>query len=331
MAMRSIIRGIMGMVTAGCLIGSAASVARAAEKVLFLYPGPESLLTYVPHQLARYKGYFADEGIDLTVQSARGGVDAAKQVAVGNADISSGMADTSIVLRANGLPVRGIAQLGKGSLFSVAARKAAGVTTLADLKGKRIGVFNFGGSHFYTLRGALAAIGVKPQDVDIEAVGLSGAVKLMVAGSIDAVVIPPDFEVLLEKEGVAFNVIPFQPVFPGLTEALISSEKMIKERPQVLKAVTRAIVRAMGDIMKDPAAAARDYVAKTPQHAGQEAEVERVLRLYVERVYQVKSGEELGFFNEADMEKVARSLYAEEIVAKPVLGQDVFVNILDVK
>ncbi len=54
--------------------------------------------------------------------------------------------------------MRGIAQLGKSSLFSV-ARKAAGVTTLADLKGKRIGVFNFGGSHFYTLRGALEAIG----------------------------------------------------------------------------------------------------------------------------------------------------------------------------
>ncbi len=56
-----------------------------------------------------------------------------------------------------------------------------------------------------------------------------------------------------------------------------------------------------------------------------------MLRLYVERdLSGGEAAEELGFFNEADMEKVARSLYAEEIVAKPVLGQDVFVNILDV-
>lgn len=72
-------------------------------------------------------------------------------------------------------------------------------------------------------------------------------------------------------------------------------------------------------------------MAKTPEHAGKEAEVERVLRLYVERVYQVKSGSELGFFSEADMAKVAQSLYVEGIVPQPVPAQDVFVNILSAK
>lgn len=329
--MRFISRRVTGVLAAVVLIAGGLAPALAAEKVAFLYPAPEFLPTFIPHQLARYKGYFEAEGLDVTFQSARGGVDAAKQVAVGNADISSGMGETAIVLRANGLPVRGIALLGKGSLFALAARKETGVNQITDLKGKRIGVFAFGGSDFYTLRGALGAAGLKAQDVDIQAVGPSGIVKLMLTDNLDAVIVPPDFELLLAKEGAKLNVIPFRPGFPAMTEALISSEKVIKERPAVLKAFVRALVRSMADIIKDPAAAAKDYAAKTPQYAGREAEVESILRLYVDRVYQVTSGNDLGRFNEADLAQVAQALYAEGIVANPVRAEDAYVNILDVK
>jgi NitT/TauT family transport system substrate-binding protein len=63
------------------------SPATAAEKITYLLPAPPSLPAFAPWVLAKHLGYYAETGYDVEFVVARGGVDVAKQIGVGNAPI----------------------------------------------------------------------------------------------------------------------------------------------------------------------------------------------------------------------------------------------------
>src|SRR3546814_8818720 len=88
--------------------------------------------------VAQQRGYFKAEGLNVTFQIAKGGVDVAKQVGAGNAVVGGGIGDTSIIVRPNGVPVKTVALLGGGSLMQLVINKDKGVSTIKDLKGKTV-------------------------------------------------------------------------------------------------------------------------------------------------------------------------------------------------
>ena len=106
---------------------SLGSVASAAEKVNYLLPAPAFLPAFGPWMLAQARGYYAEEGLEVTFQTAKGGVDVAKQVGAGNAPIGGGIGDTPIIVRANGIPVKAVAVLGGRSLTQIVANAGSGI------------------------------------------------------------------------------------------------------------------------------------------------------------------------------------------------------------
>src|SRR5258707_14235452 len=98
---------------AGLTIGS---VRASAEDITYLLPAPLSLPAFGPFVLAQQRGYFKAEGLNVTFQVGKGGVDVAKQVGAGNAVIGGGIGDTPIIVRPNGVPVKAGAGLGGGRL-----------------------------------------------------------------------------------------------------------------------------------------------------------------------------------------------------------------------
>ena len=104
---------------AGIGLAAMASMALAQEKVTHLFPAPDFLPAFAPFKLAMAKGYYKDAGLDVTFQVGKGGADVAKQVGVGNIDLGGGIGDTAIIVRANGIPVKGVAVLGSESLTQI--------------------------------------------------------------------------------------------------------------------------------------------------------------------------------------------------------------------
>jgi len=107
--------------------------ASAAEKITYLFPAPDFLPAFAPFHLARAKGYYKAEDLEVDFQVGKGGADVSKQVALGNAEIGGATVDTVMVVRANGLPVKAVGQLGNGALYQIVVRKDANVKTLAEL------------------------------------------------------------------------------------------------------------------------------------------------------------------------------------------------------
>ena len=137
-----------------------------AEDVTYLLPAPAFLPAFGPWMLAQAKGYYKAEGLNVTFQRARGGVDVAKQVGAGNAVIGGGIGDTSIIVRANGIPVKSVALLGGGSLVQLVVHADSGINGPSDLKGKTITALSLQDTTYYTLLGMLASVGLTRHDVN---------------------------------------------------------------------------------------------------------------------------------------------------------------------
>src|SRR6202047_906010 len=157
--------------------------ASAAEKITYLLPAPPSLPAFAPWVLAKHLGYYSQAGYDLEFVVARGGVDVAKQIGVGNAPIGGAIGDTPIIVRGNGVPVKAVGLMGGGALTVVVGRKDRGIEKLAGLRGKKISVLAFQDTTYYALLGALASKNITKNDVNAQAVGPAAVASLVVAGT----------------------------------------------------------------------------------------------------------------------------------------------------
>ncbi|MCR4269439.1 ABC transporter substrate-binding protein [Nitratireductor sp. ZSWI3] len=311
---------------AAAMLAASATAALAAEKVTYLFPAPDFLPAFAPFQLAKSKGYFEAAGLEVSFQVGKGGADVATQVAVGNADLGGGIGDTPIIVRANGLDIRGVALLGGRGLTQLAWRKDSGITGPADLKGKSIGVLAFQDTTYYNLLGVLASAELTKADADIQAVGPGGIIQLTIAGKLQALSGVPEWIAAIEAAGVEMDQMPVDEVFPAMAQAIIASDKTVAERPEVVRGFVGAVLKAVGDISADPAQAASDYVAAMPQHAGKEAEIEGILRSYATLVYPEGENQPLGAFDPERIAKV-QSFYVDSgIVQTAVPVEDLYTN-----
>ena len=311
---------------AGAAFSLASTVALAQEQVTYLFPAPDFLPAFAPFQLALGKGYFEEEGLDVTFQVGRGGADVATQVALGNADLGGGIGDTSIIVRANGLDIRGVALLGGRGLTQLAWRADSGITGPEDFAGKSIGVLSFQDTTYYNLLGVLASVGLSREDVDIQPVGPGGIIQLNIAGTLHGMSGVPEWIAAIEAAGVEMEQVPVDTIFPAMAQAIIASDETIEERPQVIQGFVNAVLRAIGDINNDPAQATADYVGFVPQHQGNEAGIEAIMRSYSALIYPEGENQPLGTF---DRERIAQvqAFYLEAgIVQTAVPVDDLFTN-----
>ncbi len=246
------------------LLGQGVS-GQAAEKVIYLLPAPAFLPAFAPWQLAKHKGYYAAEGLDVTFQRAKGGVDVAKQVGVGNAPIGGGIGDTSILVRPNGIPVRSVGLIGGGSLVQLVARADRGIEKVEDLRGKTITVMSYQDTTFYASQGILASRGLTRNDANIQAAGPQGVWKLFVTGKADAMMSVPDWIGIAYANKVKMKIFNAQDYFPSMAQAVLASDEMIKKNPKLIGGLVRATLKGLKEIMDDPDAAAKDYVKAVPR------------------------------------------------------------------
>jgi len=112
--------------------------------------------------------------------------------------------------------------------------------------------------------------------------------------------------------------------FKSMAQAILVSDETIQKRPELVRKLVRATLKGMQDIMKDPAAAARDYANAVPQHKGKEANVEAVFKLYNTYVY--PGQKVLGAMDPERLAAVQKFYVKEGIVAKETPIAELYTN-----
>ena len=265
------------VVAAACI---ASGSAQAQKKVTYLLPAPEFLPAFAPWQLAKHKGYYAAEGLEVTFQRSKGGVDVAKQVGVGNAPIGGGIGDTSILVRPSGIPVRSVALMGGGSLVQLVARADRGIEKVEDLKGKTISVLSYQDTTFYASQGIMASRGLTRNDANIQAAGPQGVWKLFVEGKADAMIGVPDWIGIARGQNVKMKIFNAMDYFPSMAQAILASDAMIEKDPKLIRSLVQATLKGLTDLMTDPVAAANDYVKAVPRWSKAAGAMAATFKLY---------------------------------------------------
>jgi len=311
--------------TAAVAATAIAGSARAqAEEITYLLPAAAFLPAFGPWMLAHGRGYYAAEGLKVNFVVAKGGVDVAKQVGVGNALIGGAIGDTPIIARAQGIPVKAVAVLGGRSLTQLVVHDGKGINGPKDLKGRIITTMAYQDTTFFALQGMLASAGLSKNDVDAQAAGPAGVWQLFAAGKADAMAAVPDWIASVTDAGVKIKIFSSDDFFKSMAQAILVADDTIQKRPDVVRKLVRATLKGMQDIMKDPAAAARDYISAVPQHKGKEAYIEAVFRLYNTYVYPGQTV--LGTIDAERLAAVQQFYVKEGIVPKAVPVADLFTN-----
>lgn len=152
----------------------ATPMAQAADaNTVTIMVGGINKIIYLPAKLTEALGYFKDEGINVELQSQPAGVDAENQLIAGAVQGVVGFYDHTIDLQSKGKEVEAIAVFGKvpGEVEMVSTKAAPSFKSMADAKGKTLGVTGLGSSTDFLTRYLALRQGVESKDYSLLPVG----------------------------------------------------------------------------------------------------------------------------------------------------------------
>lgn len=240
--------------------GSVAAQTLEKQKVSIAVGG-KNLLYYLPLTIAEQMGYFKDEGLQVEISDFAGGAKALQALVGGSADVVSGAYEHTINMQAKGQAITAFVLQARAPqiVFAVSTKTMPNYKSIADLKGKKIGVTAPGSSTNMMASFVLAKAGLKPTDVSFIGVGTSaGALSAMQSGQIDAISnLDPVISMLQLKKEIriiadARTLKDTVDVFGGPMPAgsLYTTDAFLKKNPNTSQALANAMVRALKWIQK---------------------------------------------------------------------------------
>jgi len=247
-------RTVALVVLTAMVVSGTAPATWAAEKVT-VGVGGVALMVYLPTALAKAKGYFAEEGLDVDILDIKGGgSQAASALIGGSVDFSANAIDHAIKAKVQKkdlvaihshvrLPVMGL----------VVANKYKGeIKSIADLKGRPLGVTSPGSQTHMVLGFLLAKGGVKADDVKIVGAGGSTMPLAIEKDSVHAGMMVDPFFTVFMKQGKGYALVDMFTT-KGTVDAmggevqgttLLTRPDVIAKRPAVVQKMVNALVRA---------------------------------------------------------------------------------------
>jgi NitT/TauT family transport system substrate-binding protein len=172
--------------------------------------GPPASPEYLPLRIAEAEGYFADEGLRVTLRTVRAETGAAEALARGQADLAATSLDAALRLaHVQGAPPRlvfGLTRSAPVALLVPAGLKDS-VRTVQDLVGKTVGVPAPGTPEHGHLLSILGHARVPIARVSIESLGdraLAGAVE---SGAVAAAMVGEPWATRLLEDGKAVALV----------------------------------------------------------------------------------------------------------------------------
>ena len=202
---------------------------------------------------------FDAEGIKVEVTSFRGDAQLQQALAAGGVDVGLG-SGPGLGFRAKGAPAIGVAAMyGPPANLALVLPLDTPIRTIADLKGKRIGVTTAGSLTDWLVRELSRQQGWGSDGMQILALGqMQARLAAIQRGELDGMVIEAATGYELEEAGKAKNFLLFGDIAKDFyTHVIFASDDLIETRPDLLRRFLRGWFRTVA-FMK----ANKDFVVK---------------------------------------------------------------------
>lgn len=218
--------------------------------------GGKAAFYYLPLTIAEQLGYFKAEGLEVEISDFAGGSRALQAVVGGSADVVSGAYEHTINLQSKGQKFQAFVLQGRapGIAMGVSSKTMPNYRTVADLRGKKIGVSAPGSSTNMVANLILSRAGLKAGDVSFIGVGTAaGALSAFRAGQIDAMSNIDPVMTMLEQKG-EIRIIADTRTLKGTSDVfggpmpagcLYAPLEFIQKNPNTVQALTYAMAHSL--------------------------------------------------------------------------------------
>lgn len=224
----------------------------AAERVRIAVGGFGNV-AYLPYDVARALGYFAEEGLDVEFLYTKGGSQSANALLAGDVDFSGNSIEQAIKAGLQGKPLTMIAAFAETPTLWLLVRGSLRETIRRplDLKGRPIGVTGLGTATHMVVAYVLTRSGLRPEDVNAVPVGYNALAAALENGKVDGIIGGGTWAEKLVEDGRAFVLLdlmaraPTQALFGGpyVDTGVVTRPEVIERRPEVCRKLVRAVVR----------------------------------------------------------------------------------------
>ena len=190
------------------------AVAADSGKITIMVGGITKLI-YLPARLTEELGYFKDEGLDVELLSQPAGVDAENELLAGAVQGVVGFYDHTIDLQTKGKDVKAIVVFGQvpGEVEMVSTKAADTVRSMADVKGKTLGVTGLGSSTSFLTQYLAGQHGIQSTEYTMLPVGADASfIAAIKQGRIDAGMTTEPTASALQKSGEAKVLVDMRSV-----------------------------------------------------------------------------------------------------------------------
>lgn len=214
---------------------------------------------FMGYYVAAAKGYYEEEGIDITILPGGSDIIPEQQVYNGVADVGVTWVSSLMKYQSQGWELQQVAQIFQKSALLLVSKASAGINSPADLAGKKVGSW-FGGNE-YEIYALLEANGLN-RDSDLQLVQQDYTMNQILNNEIDAAsaMTYNEYGLLLEAglDASELNVLDMnEEGVAMLQDCLFVNSEWIAKNEDLFVRFLRASIKGWADASADPEAAGK--------------------------------------------------------------------------
>jgi NitT/TauT family transport system substrate-binding protein len=210
-----------------------------------------AIVDVAPLHLGKAKGFFAEQNLDLTIQSVRGGAEAVPGVVSGQFQFAFANVVSILLAHSKGLPLKMIAagnfSTGKPDDFgAIVVPAGSAIKTMKDLEGKTVSVNQINNIVGIAVRAAMRKAGGDPDKIKLIEVPFPEVPSALGQGRVDAACIVEPFLTVARDQGATVLDWAFANTGPNLMIAgYFTTKDYAKSNPDVVARFTAAINKSL--------------------------------------------------------------------------------------
>lgn len=266
--------------------------------------------SHAPFLLAKQGGYFTKEGLDVTVREGQGVGPTVKVVATGNEEF--GFIDFGSMVKGieQGIPLKAVFGVFQRSPMIIISRADKAIQDPKALPGKIVAM-GAEESTAMIFPAMLASAKVDPKGINVVNPAVGAKLTLFLQNRVDAITGFVNVQVAqIEAQGIKTSYFYYADHGAGtLSIGVVTSDQMIRKRPETVRKFMRAVSAAWKHAIKNPDAAVEAALKEFPQYAAQKAVLRRQLDLTFPLLETPNTkGEPIGWMSEKDWQDTQRIL-----------------------
>lgn len=253
MTRMTVFRRMLTLVAVLSLAGAASAADKASLRLNWYLGG-----LHAPFYLGVERGYYRDEGVDLTINEGRGSA-AAVQI-IGAKGDTFGMSDAGSLMLgvAKGVPIRSVFSLLSSSDFAIISLEGAGIKSPKDLEGKSVAA-SPGDALTQLFPAVIEANGLNKDRIKLVFMDPPAKPVAVMEKKVDALLGGASDQFwLIKYKGFNPAKLMFAEIGVDTVGMTIhANQETLKEKPDMVRRFVKATIRAWEAARQDPAAAAK--------------------------------------------------------------------------